>query len=631
MFHKTLMGTAGAAAIALLLMGSGVSTPVVAQEQQASTVAEAPAPLSADEMEVLVARIALYPDELIAVITGASLYPLQIVEAARYLDQYAKDKSLKPKESWDGSVISLLNYPDVVKMMSDDLEWTQALGDAIAYQQKDVLVAIQQLRDEAVAKGVIKTDDKMQVVEENDNVVIKSANPEVIYVPQYEPQMLYEPDYAWQPISYYPDPYPNYWYPGATFFAGAVTGAIWAAAVDWDDWGVWGGDWDGGDIDIDCNDCFNNRDFNGKVNFNDVDWKNIDRSKINIDRDQLNKLDRDNIKNKIERNGNNADSRPRPRHQEARPGRQQGARQDRRDERRAQEHARRAEGPGRPGCKQAGQQARHGQPARRQARRGQPPSRQARQRATARPASRSLRQGPTTVRRSPRGSATSNRGKATKVNSNRGHKSMGGGHRGGGGHKQVRRRGGGGGGGAWRRARRRWRRTSALREREDRTMTKMFSTTRHTGLSRMRPSAPVCAAALAPGMAAFAAGLRAGGGDAGCRRTRDRFAGGGLRSAGLRHAGGGPRCLQAGAAGGRFGRGRNTARPRPGKAQGRREHRRRRSRRSRRERQSSFCSMARATAARCRSARSCGRCRSRSSRARTANGPSTPMTGWRRS
>ena len=82
-------------------------------------------------------------------------------------------------------MVSLLNYPDIVKMMSDDLEWTQALGDAIAYQQKDVLVAIQQLRDEAVAKGVIKTDDKIKVVKENDNVVIKSASPEVIYVPQY--------------------------------------------------------------------------------------------------------------------------------------------------------------------------------------------------------------------------------------------------------------------------------------------------------------------------------------------------------------------------------------------------------------------------------------------------------------
>ncbi|TIL63167.1 MAG: DUF3300 domain-containing protein, partial [Mesorhizobium sp.] len=190
--------------------------------------AASPEPLSADEMEVLVARIALYPDELIAVITAAALYPLQIVEAARFLDRYEKDKSLKPKDSWDGSVVSLLNYPGIVKMMSDDLEWTQALGDAIAYQQKDVLVAIQQLRDEAVAKGVIKTDDKIQVVKENDNFVIKSASPEVIYVPQYPPQMFYEPGYVWEPIRYYPDPYPYYWYPGATFFAGAVTGAIWA-------------------------------------------------------------------------------------------------------------------------------------------------------------------------------------------------------------------------------------------------------------------------------------------------------------------------------------------------------------------------------------------------------------------
>ena len=136
-----------------------------AQEQTAppptAPSAQAPEPLSADELEVLVARIALYPDELVALISAASLYPLQIVEAARYLDAYAKDKSLKPKESWDGSVVSLLNYPDVVKMMSDDLDWTQALGDALAYQQKDVLIAIQQLRDEAVAKNIIKSDDKM--------------------------------------------------------------------------------------------------------------------------------------------------------------------------------------------------------------------------------------------------------------------------------------------------------------------------------------------------------------------------------------------------------------------------------------------------------------------------------------
>jgi len=74
---------------------------------------------------------------------------------------------------------------------------------------------------------------------------------------------------------------------------------IWAAAVDWDDWNVWDGRWDGSDIDIDCNDCFNNRDFNGKIDIKDVDWKNVDRSKINIDRDKLKNVDRSQIKNDI--------------------------------------------------------------------------------------------------------------------------------------------------------------------------------------------------------------------------------------------------------------------------------------------------------------------------------------------
>ena len=182
-------------------------------------------------------------------------------------------------------------------MMSDDLEWTQAFGDALAYQQKDVLIAIQQLREEAVAKNIIKSDDKMKVETSGDNIVIQSASTEQVYVPRYEPAMLYEPSYPAAPISYYPEPYPSYWYPTATFFAAAATGAIWAAAVDWDDWGIWGGDWDGGDIDFDCNNCLNNIDFNGKLNLKDVDWKNVDRSKLNLDRSQLAKLDRTNIKN----------------------------------------------------------------------------------------------------------------------------------------------------------------------------------------------------------------------------------------------------------------------------------------------------------------------------------------------
>ena len=271
---------------------------------QASAEQPAAALLSDDELEVLVARIALYPDELVAAISAASLFPLQIVEAQRFLEARKKNSDLKPKSDWDGSVVSLLNYPDIVKMMSEDLDWTQSLADALTNQQKDVLIAIQQLRDEAVEKNIIKTDDKVTVVTENDNIIIRPTDPEKIYIPQYPPEMLYEPGYVSAPISYYPDYYDNYYYPGAAFFAGAVTGLAWAAIVNWDDWGVWGGRW-GGDVDIDCNNCLNDRNFNGKLKWNDVDWSKVDRSKLSIGKDQLAKLDRSAIKSGLQADNRN--------------------------------------------------------------------------------------------------------------------------------------------------------------------------------------------------------------------------------------------------------------------------------------------------------------------------------------
>jgi hypothetical protein len=196
-------------------------------------------------------------------------------------------------------------------MMSEDLDWTKMMGEAIVNQQDDVLTAIQQLREKAVAEGVIKSDEKVKVVEENDNIVIQPASKEVIYVPQYPPEMLYEEDYVYQPITYYPDPYPYYYNPGAGFWAGAITGIFWGAIIDWDD-GIWGGDWDPGDWgdvdidwDIDCNNCIIGNDFNGKLNIRDADWSKIDRSKINFDKSQLNKLDRSKVKDSIKRNDGN--------------------------------------------------------------------------------------------------------------------------------------------------------------------------------------------------------------------------------------------------------------------------------------------------------------------------------------
>lgn len=427
---------------------------------QADSDAQAPDPLDEKELQVLVARIALYPDELVALVSAASLYPLQVVEAARYLDQYAKDKSLKPKDSWDGSVISLLNYPEIVKMMSEDLDWTQSLGSAITYQQKDVLVAIQQLRDEAVSDGVIKTDDKVTVTTKNNNVVIAPTNPEKIYVPQYEPQMLYAENYAPAPIDYYPEPYPSYYYPGATFFAGAVTGALWAAAVDWDDWGVWGGGWRGGDVDIDvdCDHCMNN--INGKVNFNDIDWKKVDRSKLHFDKDQFSKIDRNKISNDLR---SNRDNNLRNKASDIRGDRRPGGRGSQvTDVRKSTLEGLKSRPEGRPGTRPGGDRAgqnrpnagRPGDASRPNASRpgggsrpsaNRPAASKAKPKVThgSRPSSRPKPAAQFDRRpQRPSGLGEMRGGRVSHMSSSRGHYSMGGGHRGGGGQRHMR--GGGG-------------------------------------------------------------------------------------------------------------------------------------------------------------------------------------------
>lgn len=302
--YRLLFTTSLCLSLAILPLERSGASPALAQETAVASAAatddDAPAPLTEDELEILVARIALYPDELVALVSSASLYPLQVIEAARFQDRLKSNSKLKPKSTWDGSIVSLLNYPQIVTMMSDDLDWTQSLGAALTYQQKDVLIAIQQLRDKAVADQIVKTDDKIKVSEESDNVVIVSVNPEKIYVPRYQPEMLYQPGYVAAPIAYYPEPYPSYYFPTATFFAGAVTGAVWAAAVDWNRWGVAGGRWNG-NVDIDCNNCFNN--IKGKVNINDLDWKNVDRSKIKFDKNQFNNIDRTSFRNNIQANG----------------------------------------------------------------------------------------------------------------------------------------------------------------------------------------------------------------------------------------------------------------------------------------------------------------------------------------
>jgi uncharacterized membrane protein YgcG len=274
--------------------GATVSDPEAPQTVSQTSGGGGPSPLTTEELEILVAPIALYPDELVALVIAGSLYPVDIVQGARFLEERKKNPSLEPSEDWDGSVISLLNYPDIVKMMSDDLDWTQVLGEAAINQQKELLVAIQQLRDQAVATDLLKTTEQVVVTNENDNVVIQSADPEVVYVPQYEPQILYDPTYVSTSSAplYYSDPYPSYWYPNAGFWTGAITGAAFAAVVSWDDWGTWGGDVD---IDVKREGDKVKIDFGDRTANIDRDNLNIDRDKMNINRDNLKNIDRSNI------------------------------------------------------------------------------------------------------------------------------------------------------------------------------------------------------------------------------------------------------------------------------------------------------------------------------------------------
>ena len=218
-----------------------------------------------EEIEQLVAPIALYPDSLVSQILMASTYPLEVVQAARWVKE---NKGLKGdalssalnEQTWDPSVKSLVNFPDVLTMMNGKLDWTQKLGDAFLAQQKDVMDGIQKLRKKAETEGNLETTEQQVVKTEQQTIIIESASPEVIYVPTYDPVVVYG---TW-PYSAYP---PYYYYPpgyrAGTHLLSFGLGVAYGAAWGW----AWGGcDWGRGDIDI---------DINRNVEFN----RNIDRGK----------------------------------------------------------------------------------------------------------------------------------------------------------------------------------------------------------------------------------------------------------------------------------------------------------------------------------------------------------------
>jgi len=191
--------------------------------------------LTAAELEALVGPIALYPDKLLAIVLPASTYPLEIVQAARFLEQLEDDSSLKPDEAWDDSVTALLNYPEVVQMMDKDIDWTWRLGEAVVAQQADIIAAVETFRDRAYAAGNLKSDEHQTVSNNGGAIEIQPVSEEVIYVPYYEPERVvhYQPR---QVYYYYDRPYPVYYYPYPvhySFFSGYFWGVTTAFNIGW--------------------------------------------------------------------------------------------------------------------------------------------------------------------------------------------------------------------------------------------------------------------------------------------------------------------------------------------------------------------------------------------------------------
>ncbi|WP_410499456.1 DUF3300 domain-containing protein [Chitinibacter sp. S2-10] len=245
---QSLFISAALAALPLVLV-----SPVVSAAETAPS-----ATFSQQEIEQLVAPIALYPDSLLAQVLMASTYPLEIVQAERWrkANPNLKDKALEnalQKQPWDASVKSLTTFPDVLQMMNEKIDWTQKLGDAVLAQQKDVMQATQRLRAKADAEGHLKSTKEQKVVVEPataTTTTIYKIEPqsETIYVPVYNPTVVYGP---W-PYPYYT---PYYWYPPYYAYGGAAfgfaTGVFFGAAI-------WGNcNWGGNDINIDI-DRYNN-------------------------------------------------------------------------------------------------------------------------------------------------------------------------------------------------------------------------------------------------------------------------------------------------------------------------------------------------------------------------------------
>ena len=270
MSAKTILKGGGAqgviavvCAIAISPGNAMASVPLARPPSQAAQAPQEAAshPIPPDQLDSLVAPIALYPDPLLAQTLAASTYPLELMQLQQWL---AKNPGLKDKpladavarQPWDPSIQAMAVLPDVVKWLTDDIQWTADLGNAFLAQQSGVMEAVQRMRQKAEAKGNLKSTPQQvvetKVVEEKQVIVIEQSQPDVVYVPSYDPMYVYGP-----PVY----PYPPIYYPPAGYYAagmavsfgvGVAMGAFWGNGGGWG----WNAGWGHNDININNNNNF---------------------------------------------------------------------------------------------------------------------------------------------------------------------------------------------------------------------------------------------------------------------------------------------------------------------------------------------------------------------------------------
>ncbi len=233
-------------------------------------VTQQPGPLmSADQLDNLVAPVALYPDPLLGEVLAASTYPLELAEAQQWFEQNRKLQGTSltdaaRQQNWDPSVQALVAFPDALSLLGNDLRWTRDLGDAFLVQQADVMAAVQRMRARAEANGRLQSTPQQFVTTDTQNgqnaIEIQPADPQVIYVPVYQPEYVYGPP-VW-------GAYPDLWYPpgfgfnfGFGYAPGIFIGAFFPGWGGWGGWG-WGCGWFGNGLFVNVG-FFNRYGFRG--------------------------------------------------------------------------------------------------------------------------------------------------------------------------------------------------------------------------------------------------------------------------------------------------------------------------------------------------------------------------------